>query len=63
MVVTAPDNLNLNILTGFQNGLGMFNPWPTFDWNVMLFDNLDPLVSFFSLNSTPLDRWRGVAAA
>lgn len=46
MTWIAPDNLNLNILTGFQNGLGMFNPFPTFDWNVLLYDNLDPLVSF-----------------
>ncbi len=22
----------------------MFNPWPTFDWNVLLYDGLDPLV-------------------
>lgn len=25
--------------------LQMFNPFPTFDWNVLLFDNVDPLVS------------------
>ena len=53
MTWIAPDNLHLNILTGFQNGLGMFNPWPTFDWNVMLFDGLDPLVSVFSLHPSP----------
>ena len=45
MTWIAPDNHNLNILTGFQNGLGLFNPFPTFDWNVLLFDGLDPLVS------------------
>jgi OPT family oligopeptide transporter len=45
MTWIAPNNLNLDILTGFRNGLGMFNPWPTFDWNVLLYDNLDPLVS------------------
>ncbi|KAM7215333.1 OPT oligopeptide transporter [Rhypophila decipiens] len=52
MTWIAPDNLNLNILTGFQNGLGMFNPFPTFDWNVMLYDALDPLMvpAFSTLN-------------
>lgn len=49
MTWIAPDNVKLTILTGFQNGLGMFNPLPTFDWNVMLFDQVDPLmVPFFS---------------
>lgn len=44
----APDNLNLSTITGFSNGLGL-NPWPTFDWNLLLFDSLDPLmVPFFS---------------
>ncbi|ORY63916.1 OPT oligopeptide transporter protein-domain-containing protein [Pseudomassariella vexata] len=44
----APNNLNLNTITGFNNGLG-FNPWPTFDWNILLFDGTDPLmVPFFS---------------
>jgi len=44
----APDNRNLNTITGFNNGLGL-NPWPTFDWNVLLFDNADPLmVPFFA---------------
>ncbi|KAM7191832.1 OPT oligopeptide transporter [Rhypophila sp. PSN 637] len=52
MTWIAPENLNLNILTGFQNGLGMFNPFPTFDWNVLLYDGLDPLMvpAFSSLN-------------
>ncbi|KAK3331417.1 OPT oligopeptide transporter [Apodospora peruviana] len=52
MAWIAPDNLNLNILTGMQNGLGMFNPWPTFDWNVLLYDGLDPLMvpAFSTLN-------------
>lgn len=40
----APNNRELNILTGFQNGLGLFNPLPTFDWNVIT-NNIDPLVS------------------
>lgn len=44
----APDNLNLATITGFNNGLGL-NPWPTFDWNVLLFDSVDPLmVPFFA---------------
>lgn len=44
----APNNLNLTAITGFNNGLGL-NPFPTFDWNPMLFDNTDPLmVPFFS---------------
>ncbi|KAK8134922.1 hypothetical protein PG984_006934 [Apiospora sp. TS-2023a] len=44
----APDNVNLNTITGFNNGLG-FNPWPTWDWNTLLFDATDPLMlPFFS---------------
>ncbi|KAI1840281.1 hypothetical protein JX266_013500 [Neoarthrinium moseri] len=44
----APNNLNLNTITGFNNGLGI-NPWPTFDWNILLFDYTDPLmIPFFS---------------
>ncbi|KAM0815560.1 putative OPT oligopeptide transporter protein-domain-containing protein [Seiridium cardinale] len=44
----APENLNLSTITGFNNGLGI-NPWPTFDWNILLFDNTDPLmIPFFS---------------
>jgi OPT family small oligopeptide transporter len=43
----APDNLNLNTITGFNNGLGL-NPWPTFDWNIVTF-MVDPLiVPFFT---------------
>ncbi|EAA32547.2 hypothetical protein GE21DRAFT_5522 [Neurospora crassa] len=50
----APNNLNLSILTGFQNGTGMFNPFPTFDWNVLLFDSVDPLMvpAFTTFNKT-----------
>ena len=44
MTWIAPDNLHLNILTGFQNGTGLFNPLPTFDWNIVTFNNYDPLV-------------------
>ncbi|KAK3356683.1 OPT oligopeptide transporter [Lasiosphaeria hispida] len=52
MTWIAPDNRDLNILTGFQSGLGLFNPLPTFDWNVLLYDSLDPLMvpAFSTLN-------------
>ena len=44
----APNNVNLNNIVGFENGLGL-NPFPTFDWNILLFDNTDPLMlPFFS---------------
>ncbi|KYK55786.1 hypothetical protein DCS_07750 [Drechmeria coniospora] len=54
MTWIAPTNLKLNILTGMQNGLGLFNPWPTFDWNVVCFMNgTDPLMlpSFSTFNA------------
>ncbi|KAK0649302.1 OPT oligopeptide transporter protein-domain-containing protein [Cercophora newfieldiana] len=42
----APTNVMLNAVAGFNNGLG-FNPWSTFDWNVI--SGPDPLmVPFFS---------------
>jgi hypothetical protein len=34
----APNNLNLNTVVGFNNGLGL-NPLPTFDWNILLWDD------------------------
>ncbi|OAA62839.1 oligopeptide transporter protein [Niveomyces insectorum RCEF 264] len=34
MTWIAPNNFNLNIITGSQNGLG-FNPFSTFDWNII----------------------------
>lgn len=44
----APNNVKLNNIVGFENGLGV-NPWPTFDWNILLFDSTDPLmIPFFS---------------
>ncbi|KAG4417006.1 hypothetical protein IFR04_009847 [Cadophora malorum] len=44
----APKNVNLTTITGFNTGLGV-NPFPTFDWNVLLFDNQDPfMVPFFN---------------
>ncbi|RDA90398.1 hypothetical protein CP533_1049 [Ophiocordyceps camponoti-saundersi (nom. inval.)] len=43
MTWIAPDNLMLNILTGMQNGLGLFNPITTFDWNVISYVT-DPLM-------------------
>ncbi|KAM4055624.1 OPT oligopeptide transporter protein [Hirsutella rhossiliensis] len=52
MTWIAPENLNLNILTGMHNGLGLFNPIPTFDWNVICFST-DPLMipSFATFNA------------
>ena len=48
MTWIAPKNQHLTNITGFANGLGL-NPWPTFDWNILLFDNTDPLmIPFFS---------------
>ena len=47
---TAPHNTNLNAVVGMNNGLGL-NPFPTFDWNILLWDNppQDPLmVPFFN---------------
>ncbi|OTA94243.1 hypothetical protein M434DRAFT_384166 [Hypoxylon sp. CO27-5] len=44
----SPNNKNLATITGFYNGLGV-NPWPTWDWNTLLFDQTDPLmIPFFS---------------
>ncbi|KAF7536611.1 hypothetical protein G7Z17_g13018 [Cylindrodendrum hubeiense] len=44
----APNNRDLNTITGTNNGLGV-NPFPTLDWNVLLWDSADPLmVPFFS---------------
>ncbi|KAI2468876.1 OPT-domain-containing protein [Annulohypoxylon bovei var. microspora] len=44
----SPNNVNLSAVTGFYNGLGV-NPWPTWDWNTLLFDQTDPLmIPFFS---------------
>ncbi|PFH59349.1 hypothetical protein XA68_12478 [Ophiocordyceps unilateralis] len=43
MTWIAPNNLKLNVLTGMQNGLGLLNPLPTFDWNFISFVT-DPLM-------------------
>ena len=44
----SPNNVNLNAIVGWNNGLGV-NPLPTFDWNVMLYDYTDPLmIPFFN---------------
>ncbi|KAK4447793.1 OPT oligopeptide transporter protein-domain-containing protein [Podospora aff. communis PSN243] len=44
----APTSVMLTAVSGFNNGLG-FNPWPTFDWNVIAGTGPDPLmVPFFS---------------
>ncbi|RSL94424.1 hypothetical protein CEP52_012651 [Fusarium oligoseptatum] len=43
-----PTHRDLSTITGFNNGLGI-NPFPTWDWNVLLWDSADPLmVPFFS---------------
>ncbi|TLD11813.1 hypothetical protein PspLS_11664 [Pyricularia sp. CBS 133598] len=49
----APDNVNLNAVVGFNNGMGI-NPFSTFDWNTLLYNGVDPLmIPFFStLNVT-----------
>ncbi|POR33863.1 Sexual differentiation process protein isp4 [Tolypocladium paradoxum] len=53
MTWIAPDNIHLSVLTGMQNGLGMFNPITTFDWNAMCHNDYDPLMlpSFVSFNA------------
>ncbi|KAJ4859625.1 OPT oligopeptide transporter protein domain-containing protein [Trichoderma breve] len=52
----APHNRDLNVITGINHGLGV-NPFPTFDWNVLLWDSADPLmVPFYST----LNRFFGV---
>lgn len=44
----SPNNRDLNVITGINYGLGV-NPFPTWDWNVLLWDAADPLmVPFFS---------------
>ncbi|KAI1452673.1 OPT-domain-containing protein [Annulohypoxylon moriforme] len=55
----SPNNVNLSAITGFYNGLGV-NPWPTWDWNTLLFDQTDPLmIPFFST----LNKFIGAALA
>lgn len=58
MTWIAPNHVNNSIINGMQNGMGMFNPWPTFDWNVMLYDLLDPLmVPWFSTINRTIGMW------
>ncbi|PHH60168.1 hypothetical protein CDD81_2054 [Ophiocordyceps australis] len=40
MTWIAPNNVMLNVLTGMKNGLGLFNPFSTLDWNIL---NQNPL--------------------
>ncbi|PHH71270.1 hypothetical protein CDD82_6607 [Ophiocordyceps australis] len=40
MTWIAPHNVMLNVLTGMKNGLGLFNPFSTLDWNIL---SQDPL--------------------
>ena len=42
MTWITPDNVNLAAITGSIGGLGL-NPFPTWDWNQLVFD-LDPLI-------------------
>lgn len=52
----SPNHRDLNTITGVNNGLGV-NPFPTWDWNVLLWDSADPLmVPFFST----INRFLGV---
>lgn len=47
MTWIAPSNTNLSVITGSYSGLA-FNPFPTWDWNVLIYW-IDPLmVPFFS---------------
>ncbi|WVW80593.1 OPT family small oligopeptide transporter [Kwoniella bestiolae CBS 10118] len=39
----SPNNVSLNNIVGFNNGLGV-NPWPTFDFNVLTAYDFNPLV-------------------
>lgn len=39
----APHHVAYNAIVGFNNGLGL-NPWPTFDFNVPMFNGWTPLV-------------------
>ncbi|EQL00848.1 oligopeptide transporter [Ophiocordyceps sinensis CO18] len=55
----APGHRDLNVVTGINHGLGV-NPFPTWDWNVLLWDSADPLmVPFFST----VNRFIGVFAS
>ncbi|ODA77433.1 hypothetical protein RJ55_07062 [Drechmeria coniospora] len=55
----APGHRDVNVITGINHGLGV-NPFPTWDWNVLLWDSADPLmVPFFST----LNRFIGVFAS
>lgn len=51
----SPNNVNLDAITGMNGGLGL-NPWPTFDWNTLLFDETDPLMVPF-VNT--FNKWLG----
>jgi OPT family small oligopeptide transporter len=55
----SPNNVHLNTIVGFNNGLGI-NPFPTMDWNTLLWDSADPLmVPFF----TTINRFLGAFAS
>ncbi|KAK2595056.1 oligopeptide transporter 6 [Conoideocrella luteorostrata] len=48
MTWIAPDNFKLAVLTGSNNGLGLFNPITTFDWNVATSSYAALAAPFFS---------------
>ncbi|KAI1874910.1 uncharacterized protein JN550_002339 [Neoarthrinium moseri] len=43
MTWISPENHTLDVLTGF-NAAGLFNPLPTFDWNIVAYTGTDPLM-------------------
>ena len=49
MTWIKPNNFNLNIITGNQDGLG-FNPIPTFDWNIISYLSQPLAYPFFSFH-------------
>ncbi|GJN71902.1 hypothetical protein PLICBS_005971 [Purpureocillium lilacinum] len=52
MTWISPRNRELTILTGVNLGMGLFNPFPTFDWNIISY-SVDPLMlpAFATFNS------------
>lgn len=58
MTWIAPNNFNLNAITGSQSGLGV-NPIPTFDWNVMSVYSLPLSYPFFSTAQQYIGTWLG----
>lgn len=60
MTWIAPNNINLALITGSQN-MGI-NPFPTFDWNVIVYGG-DPLVlPWYTMINTYFGVWIGTFA-